>query len=67
MATNILNKIFWDKLVICGIILPTLVSNSARGKGDNVWFTDMVFVWWCKTGKYYPLGLEEVLTGTCVI
>lgn len=25
----------------------------------------MVFAWCCKTGKYYPLGLEELLTGTC--
>lgn len=67
MSTNVLNKIFWDKLVVCGIILPILVSNSAGGKGDNVWFTDVVFVRLYKTGKYYPLGLEELLPGACEI
>lgn len=42
--------------------------NSAGGKGDNVWLTDVVFVRLCKTGgKYYPLELEELLTGACEI
>jgi len=51
-----MSKILRDSLIVGGIILPILVSNCARGKGDNVCLVDVELIRLCKTGRNTALG-----------